>query len=199
MEKKLMANQIRGRAIGATFFAVFGSIWILLALYVKQMLHVTTGLWLALDLTVLLAMAWWLSQQARRFPMAPEDPAQSRTFVRINVLQWVAVAAVCALFGRLRWDAYTLCAVTAIVGLHLFPLARLFRYPAHYVTGSLLVAWAAVSAAVTPAEHLQGTSAMGTGILLMLSSFATLILAATAVRRSAPSLAGESSAARIQP
>ena len=32
------ANEITGRAIGALFFAGFGTIWIILALYVRQMM-----------------------------------------------------------------------------------------------------------------------------------------------------------------
>jgi len=38
-----------------------------------------------------------------------------------------------------------------------------------------------MSTMLVPADHLQGTCALGTGILLWLSAFATLIIAATAV------------------
>jgi hypothetical protein len=33
------ANQLSGRAIGALFFAGFGALWLLLALYVREQLH----------------------------------------------------------------------------------------------------------------------------------------------------------------
>jgi hypothetical protein len=93
-------------------------------------------------------------------------------------------------FARFNLEAYVMCAITSIVGLHMFPLARLFRYPLHYVTGATLVAWAATSAAIVPAQQLQGTAALGTGIILLLSAFATLVIAGTVVRRATPAYAG---------
>jgi len=183
MKNTPTANQIAGRAIGAIFFAVFGTLWIVLALYAKQLLNPATITWVASDFAVLIIMAIWLFRQARRFPRMPEDPAQSRAFNRINVIQWVAVAVTAFAFARLHYDAYIMCAITAIVGLHMFPLARLFRYPMHHVTGTALVIWAAISALLVPVDQLQGTSALGTGILLWLSAFATLVIAATVARR----------------
>ena len=64
--------------------------------------------------------------------------------------KWTAVFIVAFSFARLHIDAYTTSAITAIAGLHMFPLARLFRYPLHYLTGGLLVVWAATSAALVP-------------------------------------------------
>jgi len=124
--------------------------------------------------------------QARRYPKAPEDPARNRAFHRINSMQWAAVIVVSVAFARLHIDAYALSAIPAIVGIHLFPLAKLFRYPMHNVTGAALVAWASASVLLVPAEHLQGVTALGTGILLWLSAATTLALAAAAIRRSAP-------------
>jgi hypothetical protein len=73
-------------------------------------------------------------------------------------------------------------AITAIVGLHMFPLARVFRYPLHYVTGSALVGWAAASALLFPKDEMQGSTALGTGLILWLSALVTLALAMRAVR-----------------
>jgi hypothetical protein len=67
----------------------------------------------------------------------------------------------------------------------MFPLAKLFRYPMHYVTGAALVAWASASVLLIPAEQLQGVTALGTGILLWVSAAITLAMAAVAVRRKA--------------
>jgi hypothetical protein len=177
------ANQLSGRAIGSVFFAGFGALWIALGLYAKQRFNLATASWVALDLIVLLSTAVWLLRQAKRFPRTPEDPARNRAFNRINAIQWVAVAITAFAFARLHIDAYVMSAITAIVGLHMFPLARLFRYRMHYLTGVALVAWAAASAVSVPAEHLQGTTAIGTGILLWLSAFVTLVIAVTVARR----------------
>jgi hypothetical protein len=66
----------------------------------------------------------------------------------------------------------------------MFPLARLFRYPLHNVTGAALVIWAAATVALVPAEQLQGITSMGTGVILWLSAAATLGIALRATRQS---------------
>jgi hypothetical protein len=183
MTAMLTANQFRGRAIGSLFFAGFGALWIGLALYTKEMLTVASVSFVVLDLAVLVGMACWLLRESKRFPAVPEDPEKGRKFNRINIVQWIAVAIVAFSFARLHIDEYVMCGITAIVGLHFFPLARLFRYALHYVTGSVLLAWAGLSAILVPTEHLQGTSALGTGIILWVSAFTTLCLAFTLARR----------------
>jgi hypothetical protein len=87
-------------------------------------------------------------------------------------------------FARLHIDAYVMSAITAIVGLHMFPLARLFRYPLHYATGTVLVAWAGASVLVLPVEEMQGLTALGTGIILWLSAAVTLTIAIRMSRQS---------------
>ena len=77
-------------------------------------------------------------------------------------------------------------AITAIVGLHMFPLARLFRYWPHYVAGAALVVWAAASVVLVSREQLQGVAALGTGAILWISAAATLAMAIPAARLAAP-------------
>ncbi len=186
MHHTLTANEIQGRATGAIFFAAFGTLWIALALYARESLRPASLAWLAMILIVLLVMARWVYRQAGRFPTLPGNPAQTRTFNRVNLIQWIAVALTAFTFSRLHIDAYVLSAITAIVGVHLFPLARLFRYRPHYFTGGLLCAWALVSALAFPLDRMQGLTAIGTGILLLASSYLTLDLAAAKLRRTHP-------------
>jgi hypothetical protein len=186
------ANSLNGRAIGSIFFACFGALWLTLALYAKQVLTVDRVIAVAAGLATLLLAAFWLMRQARRFPRVCEDPARSRAFNRINGIQWIVIAAVAFSFARLHIDAYVLSAITAIVGIHLFPLAKLFRYPMHNVTGAVLVLWASASMLLVPAGHLQGTTALGTGIILWLSAVVTLAIAASILRQSNPAPAPNS-------
>jgi len=186
MKNITTANQLRGRAIGSIFFAGFGALWILLSFYARQVLTVDTGIFVATVALALMAIALWLMRQARHYHLLPEDPARGRSFGRINVLQWIAVAIVAFSFAKLHMDAYVMSAITAIVGIHFFPLAKLFRYPMHNVTGAVLVLWASVSVLFVPVDRLQGISALGTGIVLWLSSAITLTLAIAMARRSNP-------------
>ena len=185
MQKIQTANQLRGRATGMIFCAGFGALWLFLSLYALQILSVATVSGLVMGLTMLLVTALYLFRLAKRWPRVPDDPAVGRAFAWINAIEWTAVAVVAFTLTRLHHDAYVMCAITAIVGLHMFPLARLFRYAPHYWSGAILVAWAAASATFVPIEHLQGISALGTGVILWISAAVTLALALRAARQSA--------------
>jgi hypothetical protein len=183
MNEVQTGNQIRGRAIGALFFAGFGAPWVLLSLYALQRLGAANIGGVALVAVMLLSGSLWLLRKAKGLPSEPDDPAKGRVFMRINALQWIAIAVVAFSFAKLHIDVYVMNAIAGIVGLHMFSLARLFRYPPHYLTGSLLVAWAAGSAFLVPAEHLQGIASLGTGAILWMSPAMTLGIAFQVTRQ----------------
>jgi hypothetical protein len=179
------ANELAGRAIGALFFTGFGGIWLTLALYAREMVTPLSTAVIAAGLGLLFPACFWLFRQSRRFPARDENPAVSRAFRRINATQWITIALIAFGFARLHLNVYVISAITAIVGLHLFPLAKLFHYPVHYATAIALVLWAGISLLIAPLDQLQGITAMGTGTLLWLSAGTTLVLAARKIR-SAP-------------
>jgi hypothetical protein len=179
MNEAQTANQIGGRATGALFFTGFGALWLVLGLYVREQLHGAAIAGLLLGAAALLLASLLL-------PRVPEDPAVSRAFNRINAAQWIAVGVLAFALARLHLDAYIPTAVAAVVGLHLIPLARLFRNRLHYATGALLLAWAAGSALLTPSGELQGVTALGTGAILWLSAAVTLAMGLRSARQTAP-------------
>jgi hypothetical protein len=183
------ANQLSGRAIGSIFFACFGAGWLFLALAAKRLITFATVSSILLGMSTLLMTAFYLMRQAKRWPRMPTDPAMGRAFGWINAIQWTAVAIVAVSFAKFHIDAFVTSAIAAIIGLHMFPLARLFRYPLHYATGTALVGWAAVSAASLPIEKMQGATALGTGAILWLSAAVTLAIGVTAARQPAPARA----------
>ena len=166
------------------FCAGFGALWLFLSLYALQILNVATVSGLALGLTMLLLAAVYLFRLAKRWPSVPEDPAVGRAFAWINAIQWIVVAVVAYTLTWLKMTVYIPSAITAIVGLHMFPLGRIFHYPAHYRAGAIMLAWAVVSVVFVPVEQLQGIAALGTGILLWFSAAMTLVLALRAARQS---------------
>ncbi|MGO9777640.1 MAG: hypothetical protein ACLQGT_06445 [Terracidiphilus sp.] len=185
MQKIQTANQLRGRATGMIFSAGFGALWLFLSLYARQILNAATVSGLVLGLTMLLLAAVYLFRLAKRWPRVPDDPAVGRAFALINAIQWIAVAVVAYSLTRLNMTVYIPSAITAIVGLHMFPLGRIFHYPAHYRAGAIMLAWAVASVVFVPVEELQGIAAFGTGVILWISAAVTLVLALQAARQSA--------------
>jgi len=184
------ANQFYGRAIGSMILAGFGGIWLGLSFYAKEMLNTATILYIAAGLLMLLAGSAKLMRSADRWPRQPQNPVRGRAFGWINALQWIAIFIVVQILTRLHLDAYTISAVAGIVGLHFFPLAKLFKNPMHYATGSAMVAWAAATALLAPLEQMQSDAAMGAGIILWTSAAITLGMSLLAARRPSPISSG---------
>lgn len=172
-------SALRGRAIGVLVISIFGALWLLLGLAAREWLSLPTVLALAAGLGALVVAALVLQRRATAaLPGEAVDPEEQRrigrTFGRVNAIQWAAIIFIAVALGRFHLDAYTPAAVTVVVGLHFFPLARLFRHPQHHLTGALLVAWGAICPLLLPRETLQSTTAFGTGALLWVSAAITL-------------------------
>ena len=170
---------LRGRATGVLFLSGFGALWFLLGLAASQRLSLPTACALAAGLVALVAGTVLLRRRSAALPasrLGPEEQRQAgRTFGRVNAAQWAAIVLIAVVLGRLHLDAYTPAAVTVVVGLHFFPLARLFRSPQHHVTGAALVLWGAVCLLLVPRDVLQSTSAFGTGAILWTAAAVTLV------------------------
>jgi len=169
---------LRGRATGVLFLSGFGALWFLLGLAASQRLSLPTACALAAGLVALVAGTVLLRRRSAALPASRLDPEEQRqagrTFGRVNAAQWAAIVLIAVVLGRLHLDAYTPAAVTVVVGLHFFPLARLFRSPQHHVTGAALVLWGAVCLLLVPRDVLQSTSAFGTGAILWTAAAVTL-------------------------
>jgi hypothetical protein len=186
------AEAISGRATGVLFFSGFGTLWLFTGLSAMHRLTRTNIALVVVLFALLLFAALSLLKRASKFPRSAQDVAHdaqiSRTFRRVNTIQWIAIAAVLVLVNIFHQQALIVPAIAIIVGLHLFPLARLFRYPVHYVTGALLILWSVGTVIAFPREKIASTGALGTAAILLLSSVYTLISAARTCKRLASSV-----------
>lgn len=182
MTSGLTANQLTGRAVGSLFFIGFGIVWLMLALYVPERLSMGAVLGIVLTAAGLAVAALYLMSCARRFPRVSEDRRRKRLFHWINGGQWISIFLVVMILDRLHLGVYGATAIATIVAVHMFPLARIFRYRMHYATGGMLLLWAVGTLLFAPTEHLQGITALGTGAILWLSAAVTLGLAFLAAR-----------------
>jgi len=177
------ANQVTGAAAGVMVFAGFGAAWMFLALYVRQSLSVGTAAWIAPGFIVLMLGAVLLRREAGHYPRVTKDSAMMRTFLLANLAEWAGLFAVFFTLPRLHLDNYVFSGAAVVIGLHFFPLGRIFRSSTHYGTGAVLVAWAAISAAFLPAEHMPSDTGFGIGTILWLGGAVVLVRMLTAARK----------------
>ena len=177
MTPTLTANRLSGRAIGSLVLIGFGTLWMMLGLYLRERLSIGAVVGVVLVAAALTAAALNLMNQARRFPRVTEDARRKRMFHWINGGQWVAIFLVLTTLNKLDLEVYDVTAIAAIVAVHLFPLAWLFQNKMHYATGGTLLLWVIGTVFFVPTQHLQGMTAVGTGVILWLS--AAIMLART--------------------
>lgn len=182
MTSGLTANQLMGRATGSLFFVGFGMVWLILAFYVFGRLSIGALIGIVLMTAGLSVMVLYLMRCARQFRRVPEDARRKRLFHWINGGQWIAIFLVVMTLKELHLGVYGVTAIAAIVAAHMFPLARIFHYKMHFVTGGMLLLWAVGTLLFAPVEYLQGVTALGAGAILWLSAAITLVLAFSAVR-----------------
>lgn len=156
------------------FFAVFGGMW--LALWAHSEYPESVG-----ALVAIAAIAVALLAAARRVYKAnsialkalaptPEGRRNSRMFNLINAGQWgliVILALGLSRFGYARW---ILPVVILVIGLHFLPLARLFAYRPHYLTGAALVLLACVYPFAASEGPQSAVGALGAGLILWISA-----------------------------
>ena len=186
MDRSQSAEAIAGRATGALFFIGFGSLWLSTGLSALHRLNsVSAGgvaiiaLALAMPAVRLLRRAGKASQLATS---VAEQAKVKRVFRIVNIIQWSGVVAAAILLTIFQLQLFIVPAIATIVGLHLFPLARVFHYPLHYVTGALLLLWSAGVVLALPQEKLPSVGALGTAAILLVSAAYTLTIATRATR-----------------
>lgn len=170
----LQAARRGGRAVGAMFFAVFGGVWLLVGCQLADWhgwLSVAVVLTIALIMVLTAVSVVRKRRDAMRaFRQTAEGRRMRRQFRAINVVQWVLVISAVYLLYRFKLDAWTAPAIMLIVGLHFLPLARVFRQPAHYLTGVILVVTALVYPILSPGGPVSPIGCLIAGIILWLGA-----------------------------
>lgn len=159
--------ELRGRATGASVMAFFGLGW--LACGVTEM-PVTAGrVVFAVGVAVSVTFAVLASRMSRRAADAPRsgEPTADRKrkvgvrFGLVVVAEWVAIFVIVRVLVSTDHTEAIPALVAAAVGLHFFPLARLFGVRAYHLTGAALCASALAAAVLAP---LTSTPALWTAV-----------------------------------
>jgi hypothetical protein len=162
------------RAIGAMFFSGFGGIWLGLWAHAEYADSVGVLLLVAAVSAGLLAAAYRVykvnAPALRALEETPEARRKSRWFNLINASQWGIIFLVALILSKTGHAKWSLPAVILIVGLHFLPLARLFAYRPHYLTGAGLILLACVYPLVARDGPENAVGALGAGLVLWISA-----------------------------
>jgi hypothetical protein len=162
------------RAIGAMFFSAFGGAWLALWANARFPGSVSALAAVLLPAALLLACAYrTYRRHAAALRALRDTPAQvrrDRLFNRVNAGQWILVFLVALLLSRTGHAGLILPAVIFIVGAHFIPLAWLFGYPPHYLTGAALMLLAVLYPLLAEGGATSAVGALGAGLILLASA-----------------------------
>ena len=168
-----------GLAIGAMFFAFFGAIW--LVWWCIQAYGASPGI-LALiaaggGVIFVLALRQ-LSRHRVALAAQADSPATQRLrriFKVLNIAQWLVIFAIVLILANTGRSVWIPASIIFVVGLHFLPLAALFGYRWHYVTGSALVLLAVTYPFVSRGGPANPVGQLGTGLILWASALGALV------------------------
>ncbi len=159
---------VRGAAIGTLILSGFGLLWVnwgaeLLALPNRR-------IWLSAAGLLAFATACSAFAALRRGSLDGRMPEArrraGRQFGWINLGQWAAILIAGLVSHGMHKAEWFPWAVSVIVGLHFFPLARIFRRPQQAAAGCAILAVDAIALRWTGLER-AGLAALGTGCVLL--------------------------------
>ena len=170
-----------GRSYGALFFSVFGTAWLLLAVYAFGRLSRFVEILFAVAIVLFVAAAMQIQRRGKEAAKNayPEDEQKrnDRAFGIVNAVTWIAVFLEFQILTRLGRQDLAIAGVVLIVGLHFFPMPPLYRHRANLVTGAFLVVWSILCAVLFKGDRMIGVAALGAGVALWISAAWALTIA----------------------
>lgn len=168
-----------GRAIGAMFFSVFGAAW--LVVWCVSVYGADPGI-LVLIAVVTIIIFYASLRQFRRNRTAhaaeassPEDKRSSRIFNIVNASQWILIFIVATVLSNVGHKEWIIPSIILIVGIHFLPLAWLFKYSRHYITGAAMILLAVIYPLVSSNGPENPVGCLGAGIILWISAVGALL------------------------
>jgi hypothetical protein len=189
-----------GLGMAAVIMTIFGFIWLGWGFSVSQPFTdfsssrtLPAARWISFYIAFLVLLG--ISIQAIRRGMAslrslaaPPDSFRtrfSRQFRIISFFEGSACGLVVLLALRFHRLDLLAAGISLVVGLHFFPLARLFQFPAYYAAGAAIVLSDVLSMVLLRAESITLVAGAATGAVLWITAIYTLLLSRKLLRESA--------------
>ncbi len=162
------------RAIGAMFFSLLGGVWLVLGSNRAFGLNPPVLALVVVGALVLFGFAWRVFQRNKEALVedaaSPAKKKADRVFNIVNAGQWILILALGNVLVNVGRPEWVLAAAMFIIGLHFLPLAHVFAYPPHYVTGLALMTWAVGYSLVAPNGPANPVGCLGAGVILWASA-----------------------------
>jgi hypothetical protein len=182
MDTTEQAGIVLGSASGAIMGTVFGGLWLGLNLFFANALSWLRGPAFAVCLVAftvgllgLYAASVYLIRRSRK--LLAQAPTQRRWaavsrkgFLWAVVGETVGIAVLITVCGWLQFYALIEVGIALVVGLHFFPLARIFRARGYYAMGAAITVWCIASVVLFRAQKMDVAAGIGTGAILWLTA-----------------------------
>ena len=153
------------RAKGAMFFSLFGGAWFILwaqKFFVAPFVPCLVIGFATLGLLGLVYRAYRFHAPAlKAVSETPEKRRQRRSFRMVNVGQWVLLLVITNVLANQGLAQWAIPAAIFIIGAHFIPLARLFSYRPHFLTGAAMMLLAAGYPLLAPAGPGSSVGCVG--------------------------------------
>jgi hypothetical protein len=163
-----------GSAVGQMFFAGFGTLWMIGWCLQRHGVDWPMLALIVMAGSTLFLWAWCDFRAFRPYVDRHAEPAaqraRSRAFRWINAVQWLAIFVANIALNAVGHPDWVTPAGILIVGLHLIPLARLFRASRQYVTGLALIVIALAYPWMADGGRNYPAGEFATGAILWLSA-----------------------------
>lgn len=168
--------------IGATILSTLGFFWLgwgfgsvdafpiggWLALYLVSVVFVTVAV-----RALLRAKALATLSGARRGDFWAEH---GRQFKLTSIFEGSGCGIVVLVTVHFHRPELVASGIALVVGLHFFPLARIFRFPLYYSVGAAVVVCAVLSALLFRGDAATAAAGIGTGVVLWVTALCALSL-----------------------
>jgi hypothetical protein len=170
--------ELQGRAIGAVICGTFGAIWMFESLFFGALANPASLLAIAL---LAIAFVVWPVTQLRSLRSSEVPPIKKPRWKAVAVpywinlgLEWLACSAACIWLAHIRRYDLIPQALGITIGVHFFPLAKIFRMPIYNWTAVGMVL-AALATLVIPAGHLRDFAAYAVNGLSLWATAAVIL------------------------
>lgn len=153
------------RATGAMFFSVFGGIFFTVW-YFRSGAESVPLLLLIFILTIVMILFSLTTYNKNKTALegkkeTPGKKKADKLFHIINFGQWILILITGNVLANMGKLDLVIPAAILIIGLHFLPLAVIFKYYPHYVTGALMIMWAVFYPGLIGAANSAGLIAPG--------------------------------------